>query len=398
MVAYSFFESDARILQYTSALIQRGDQVDVIALRREGQAKHAVDNGVNIHRIQNRRVNERGPLSYFWRILRFLVHSTFTLAKNHLANPYDLIHVHSVPDILVFSAIVPKILGTPVILDIHDILPEFYASKFQARRESVLFKVLLLIERWSIAFSNHVIIANHIWRDRLLSRSAKPAKCTAICNYPDPRLFSPRPKQTTDHRFIILYPGSLNSHQGLDLAVRAFARVSDRMLNAEFHIYGQGPCKPSLIELARQLGLGAKVVFHDFLPLNEIAQVMANADLAVVPKRAESEFGNEAASTKILQFMSLGVPVLVSRTRVDTYYYSEDMVQFFQSHDEAELAQNLLLLMQDRELRERLRANATQYVRQNNWDVKKQEYLDIVDSLVVERHVSRIGDSPRSEM
>ena len=49
-----------------------------------------------------------------------------------------MIHVHSVPDFLVFAALVPKLLGARIILDIHDILPEFYASKFGASKDSRL--------------------------------------------------------------------------------------------------------------------------------------------------------------------------------------------------------------------------------------------------------------------
>jgi len=52
------------------------------------------------------------------------------IARRQFSTRYQLIHVHSVPDFLVFAAIVPKLLGTPVVLDIHDVLPEFYASKF----------------------------------------------------------------------------------------------------------------------------------------------------------------------------------------------------------------------------------------------------------------------------
>jgi len=99
------------------------------------------------------------------------------------------------------------------------------------------------------------------------------------------------------------------------VAIRAFARVAGEMPQADFHIYGEGPAKPALIELANELYMQGRVIFHDFLPSREIARVMAEADLAIEPKRATSAFGNEALSTKILEFMALGVPVVASRTR-----------------------------------------------------------------------------------
>jgi glycosyltransferase involved in cell wall biosynthesis len=301
------------------------------------------------------------------------------------------VHVHSVPDFLVVEAALPKLLGTPIILDIHDILPEFYASKFNLSQDSLLFKLLLLLERWSIAFSDHVIVANHLWHQRLLTRSASAEKCTPICNYPDPQLFSRRPRRRTDGKFVITYPGTLNWHQGLDIAIKAFRKVLDQIPDAEFHIYGEGPAKPSLIRLAEHVGLCGKVRFYDPLPLGHVAEVMADSDLAVVPKRA-SAFGNEAASTKIPEFMAVGIPVIVSRTKVDTYYYDDSLVKFFDPENEADLADSIVLLQRDRQLRDQLVSNAAKYVEHNTWQVRKQEYLDLVDSLVGARVCGRKGE------
>ena len=381
MLAYAFYESDARIMQYATALADRGDSVDVIALRRSGSLPFEVLGGVNVYRIQNRERNEQSRFDYLLRIFRFLLVSAVFLTRRHLSKPYKVLHIHSVPDFLVFAAIVPKLLGARVILDIHDILPEFYASKFRASTDSLLFKLLLIVEKLSIAFSDHVIIANHLWQDRLVSRSVRPGKCTTFINYPDPRVFSPRPKVGPTGKFRIIYPGTLNAHQGLDVAIRAFAQVSSEMPTAEFHIYGEGPSKPSLIRLTEDLGLSGRVIFHDFVATQKVAEFMAGADLGVVPKRASSAFGNEAASTKIMEFMSLGIPVIVSRTQIDTYYHDESRVRFFESENESDLANSILLLYRDPQLRKKLASNASQYLEMNNWQEKKRDYFQLVDRL-----------------
>lgn len=381
MLVYSFYEGDTRVLQYARSLVDRGDTVDVIALRSEDKPAFEVLDGVNVHRVLARKVNEKSRLTYFLRILRFFFRSTLVLSREHILRRYDVIHVHSVPDFLVFAATIPRLLGARIILDIHDILPEFYASKFGITRDSSMFKALVGVEKLSIAFSNHVIIANDIWRDRLLSRSVKSEKCTVVLNYPDPAVFRPRARESVNGRFVIVYPGSLNRHQGLDIAVRAFARVVREMPEAEFHIYGEGPTKPSLIDLKDQLGLLDRVFFHHSLPVNEIAEIMAASDLAVVPKRASSPFGNEAVSTKIMEFMSLGIPVVASRTRIDTYYHDDSRVRFFESENEADLAQAILELGRDPKLRSRLAMNASQYVKKHNWKERCQEYLNLIDSL-----------------
>ena len=111
MLAYSFYENDSRMLQYATALVQRGDAVDVIALRREGQPDHEVLNGVNVFRIQSRTVNEYKARDHLVRILMFLLRAAVVLTRKHWRLPYQLIHVHSVPDFLVFAALVPRLPG-----------------------------------------------------------------------------------------------------------------------------------------------------------------------------------------------------------------------------------------------------------------------------------------------
>ena len=384
MLAYAFYESDTRIMQYATALAKRGDVVDVVALRREyHDPEFEVLNAVNVYRIQSRTVNEKGLLAYVNRIFRFLMRATLFLRRKHREHAYDVVHVHNVPDFLVFGAIFPKWRGVPVILDIHDLLPEFYASKFKISNRSLLFKLLILIERFSAGFANHVIVANHLWRDRLVSRSSRAEKCSVVRNYPDLEIFvaASAQERSNSPRYLLTYPGSLNWHQGLDVAIRAFASIADQIPDADFHIYGEGPAKPSLMELVNTLGMLDRIMFHDFLPSHEIARVMAETDLAIEPKRATSAFGNEALSTKILEFMAVNVPIVASKTRIHAYYYDDSIIQYYENDDEAELAKQILRLKNDPQLCRRLTAAAKKYVQENNWDAQKTRYLQLVDAL-----------------
>jgi glycosyltransferase involved in cell wall biosynthesis len=381
MVAYAFFEGNARIQQYAKALAMRGDTVDIIALNHGTDPTFESLDGVNVCRAQTRRVRQETFRTYVLQVVTFLFRSIFFLGKRHFQNPYDLIHVHSVPDFLVFTALIPKLCGVPVILDIHDILPEFYLTKFQVGECSFIFKALVFIEKISIGFSDHVIIANPIWRERLLHRSAREEKVTAILNYPDPQIFVPRPKTRSDGKFVLIYPGSLNRHQGLDIAIQAFAKATDQMPNAEFWIYGEGPERENLVRLAHELKLDGKILFSDFVPIREVAELMANSDLGIVPKRANSVFGTEAASTKIMECMAVGVPVIVSRTKIDSLYHNDATVKFFDSDDSDELAEAILNLYSNPLFRRKLAENALDYVAQNSWDAKKADYLAIIERL-----------------
>lgn len=380
MLAYAFYESDSRIMMYSKALTERADKVDVISLRKKGQSRREVIEGVTVYRIQGRSRNEKSRLSYLYRLIKFFILSGIFLTIKHLQNQYDIIHVHSVPDFEVFAAFFAKLTGGKIILDIHDIVPEFYASKFKTSTESPLFRSLVWVERAAGALSDHVIIANHLWKRKLVRRSVREEKCTAILNYPDKSVFYPRPRKRENNRFVIVYPGSLNWHQGIDIAIKAVNLIKDQVPEVEFHIYGEGGEEKKLIDLVNKLDLKDRVVFNKAIPRREIVNVMASADLGVVPKRA-SLFGNEAFSTKILEFMALGVPVIVSNTKIDRYYFNDALVNFFESGDERDLAKSLLSLIRDSERRKFLVMNGLDYIEKNNWNVKKEVYLDLVDSL-----------------
>ena len=382
MIAYSFYESDSRIIQYARSLTRRGDSVDVIALAHVGVPRFEVIDGVNVYRVQQREINERVAFSYLFRILRFLLLAMAVLTWKHFRKRYQLVHVHSVPDFLVIAALPLRLMGVPVILDIHDILPEFYASKFRTGQDSAVYRALLIVEKLSARLASHVIIANHLWYDRLVKRSVAKEKCSVICNYPDSSIFHRYPKSPRNGRFLLMYPGSLNWHQGVDIAIRAFAQVVSKIETAEFDIYGEGPARPDLEKLIEELGLQHKVQLQDYEPIGEIARIMATADLAIVPKRASSSFGNEAASTKVQEFMAVGVPVIVSRTRIDSFYFNESKVKFFESENVDALVNAIIELYVDPEERRKLVEGADHHIQQNNWDVKQYEYLSVVDSLV----------------
>lgn len=398
MVAYTFYEADNRVRRYAEALAKRGDEVDAIALRREGQPRVEIIRGVRVFRIQKRLIDESGPFSYLRKLLMFFVRSMWLLTLRGLRQRYDVIHVHSVPDFQVFCTLIPRIMGTRVILDIHDIVPEFYASKFRVGEHSLIFRLLVLMERLSTTYSNRVIISNHLWETKLTERSVPLEKCTTIINYPDLSIFYQRSRlPVANGDFLICYPGTLNQHQGVDVAVRAVALLRDKEPKVKLLIIGDGPDREKLKAIVMKEQIEDRVTFQGFVPMETVAETMGAVDLGVVPKRKDS-FGNEAFSTKIMEFMAMGVPVVASNTRIDRYYFSEDLVQFFESDNAEDLAARILDLVNDSARRSALRTNARRFIEQNNWGVKKNIYLDLVDHLVAESASAKSCDVPLSRV
>jgi len=362
-------------------MASHGHEVDVISLRQDGFPSEGALDGVRLMRIQRRSVTEKSAREYLAKLSWFFVKSAALLSSLHVRHRYDVVHVHNVPDFLVFAALVPRLTGARIILDIHDIMPELYLGKFGAGEESAAFKTLLKFEKAACSFADHVIVANDLWYDRLMRRSAK--RCSTLLNYPDVTLFKPRPagERREAAPFVFLYPGSLNHHQGVDLAVKAFSLAMNEMPGSELHIYGEGPAKPLLSKMVQDSNLGDRVKIRDRVGIAAMADIIATADVGVVPKRAEG-FGNEAFSTKILEFMASRVPVIVSRTRVDQHHFDSTLVRFFDSGNERDLAAAMLDTFRNRADALQRAEAGLRFARANSWQERGVEYRELIASLV----------------
>src|SRR5664280_521149 len=395
MISYSDYRTDNRVIRYAEALTGRGDTVDVLSIKWDSNLPEVETiGGVQVHRIQERYgKNEKSKSGHLLPLLKFWLRACVYLTRQHLHQRYDLIHVHNIPDFLVFAAWLPRLTGAKIILDIHDVVPEFYASKFKLEPHSFGVSALKKVERASARFADHVIISNHLWHKMFVARSVPAKKCSVFINNVNQRVFYRRNQVRQPGSPVIMFPGGLQWHQGLDIAIRAMTRVVEKIPAAEFHVYGAGNMKDELVELTRNLGLTEKVRFFDPLPVAQIAEVMSKADLGVVPKRADS-FGNEAYSTKIMEFMSLGVPVVVSSTKIDRFYFNDSVVRFFESGNAGALAAALVEMLQDEPLRRRMIAAALEYAASNSWNIRKNDYLELVDALIENRPVHPSGNPP----
>lgn len=382
MVAHSNYRADNRIIRYAETLADRGDCVEVLGLReRPDRPRSEKMCGVDVIGLQDRfRKDERGPTDHLLKTMRFLLSSSLWITRRHLRQEYDLIHVHNIPDFLVFAAWYPRLRGAKLILDIHDIVPEFFASKFAGHAHPVILWALRFMERRSARFVHHVIIANDLWLEKYASRTGAAGKCSVFINNVNTAIFRSSLRTRSDERRIVMFPGGLQWHQGVDLAIRAFPKFLKVFPDAEFHIYGDGNMKADLQALTESLGLARAVRFFPPIPVREVAQKMADADLGVVPKRADS-FGNEAYSTKIMEFMALGVPVVASSTRVDRFYFDDSVVKFFESGNVDALAAAMIEVLQNREGTRQRVARAAAYAATHSWDTRKADYLKLVDTL-----------------
>lgn len=390
MVAYSFYDSDNRVRRYAETLVRRGDDVEALGLRYPGQPETGIVGGVKVSRIQSRQRDERHPLVYLLRILRFWMKSSAVLAWRHWREPYALIHVHSVPDFEVFAAWLPKLLGAKVILDIHDPVPDFFAAKFAEDDRALCIRLLKLIERRSTHFADHVITVTHYWRDIIAARCQLPAhKCSVILNFPDTRLFrsvddcTRRACQTgPDQAFHLIYPGSLNPHCGMAVLLDALRIARSTIPQIKLDIYGSGQDLPRLKDVVSQLGIGEAVTFHDPVPMQSVPELMRRADVGVALLSGGNRYARQALNVKLFEYLAVGLPAIATLTESTQYYLDDSVVSFSQMDDAEDVARRIVELYRSPERRVRQVRNGLEYVKTHSWEVQRRDYEGTVDALL----------------
>ena len=385
MVVYSHYPADNRVRREAEAIIDNGMSVDVICPIFVNQPKQETVNGVKVYRVGNFR--KRGSkLSYIFEYGYFILMAFYKLMILHLSRRYKVVHVHNLPDILVLSALFPKLTGAKVILDMHEIMPEFFMRKYKKNENSRSIKLLKYQEKISSKLSDHVIVATPFLKETVSNRSTDASTCTTILNLSDTKYFNCRSNNNTrpNNKFRLIYPGTLSEMHGVDIVINAIDLiVKERDVPVELNIYGSGPQreKDRVISQIERLKLEEFVKMHKQVYVDEFADLLRTMDAGVVPKRGGT-FAEEAISSKLFDFAAVGLPSIVSYTRGDSLYFNDSMVMFFEPGNVKQLADCIVKLYNSKDLRRSLSENSKLLAKKVNWNMMKEDLYAIYAKLI----------------
>lgn len=383
MVVYSNYPEDTRVRREAEALVARGDTVDVICLRHEDVHAPPVFNGVRIFPTAAGKYSGSSGLLYVTSYVTFFLAASLRLALLHLRNHYQVIQVHTMPDFLVFAALIPRLSGARVILDVHDLMPELYQSKYGLEASHWLVRLLTWMERTSIRFADRAIAVHRPHLNTLVSHGNPAEKFIILLNLPDPKLFSsPQLARPLPHNgFRLIYHGTVSKRHGLGVALAALAQLQAAIPNVQLQIIGVGDDMPRIREQVGDLDLSAAVsIDEEWVRIDKLLPIIREADMGVVPILHDA-FTRHMLPTKLMEYAALGIPVVCSRTETVEAYFDETMVLFCQPGDAADLADKILYLYQHPDRRAQLAANARRFCQKYSWEAQVQRYYRLVDDL-----------------
>ncbi len=375
---------DPRVRREAEALEMLGHEVDVICLRRRGERRRERRGLVTVYRLplSHRR---GGRLRYVFEYGVFLLAAAILATVLHLRRRYDLVQVNTMPDALVFAALGPRLLGARVLLDLHECMPEFFATKFGLGDQHPAVRLVALVEQASIRFADLSFTCTDQMREAFIARGAQADKVKVVLNAADEALFDrtrypPAPRDP--ERMVLICHGSVERLYGLDTVIRAVALLRPELPNLALQIYGEGTVLEELQDLVAQLDIGGAVYFSgEFVPIDELLRAISAADAGVVAMRSDA-FRDLVHCHKMYDFISMGKPVICSRTRSVEAYFEDACFQFFTAGDEHDLARAIRQLYYESERGERMVKRTAEVSEPYRWEHQRRAYQEIATGLL----------------
>jgi glycosyltransferase involved in cell wall biosynthesis len=385
MIVFSYYPSDVRVRREAETLVESGMKVDVICLREKGQKYKENIYGVNVYRInvQRKRLNK---LRYIWEYIYFSIKVFFKLSLLFFRKRYHIIHVHNMPEFLVFCALLPRVAGAKILLDLHDPTPEVYMTKYSINKTHPFIFLLYILERYSIRFSHRIITPNIAFRNLFISRGCPAWKITIVMNSPMEHIFhsntaaSRLPFHPNKDNFVVMYHGTIVERHGLTFSLLAFKKIREEIPGLIFKVYGEGDNVEGFLKEAKRLGLEDIVEYYGFVQNEIIAKTIESIDVGIIPN-LRSYFTELNMPVRIFEYLAIGKPVVVPRTKGICDYFDECSINFFEPGNVSSLAESILKIYHEPERQEKIVQRGINIYNRYRWDIQRKQFVNLVTGL-----------------
>lgn len=384
IVRQATYPHDLLVRREAETLRDAGFDVHVVCLR-SGQAVTREDvNGVHVHRISPSRA-ATGVISYVYSYLRFFFLGALKVSLLHIGRRFNVIQVNTLPDFLVFSTVLPRLLGAKIVLVMYEPMPELWATLYGHKG---MVSVIVILQKMALAYAHAVFAVTEQQKRTFVRRGADPAKVTVILNAPEPRLWGPihlpdRKGQSSRH-FTLICHGAIEERYGHDTMLQAVGRLKDRIPGLRLRILGKGSYVDEFLAMVRAMSLEEWVEYLGFVPMPVMVEELSRADAGIVAQKS-SPYSNLVHTGKMYDYMAFRLPVIASRLDAVAAYFDEDSLQFFTPGDPASLAEAILDLYEHPQRRRLLVENSQKLYRRYAWEEQKRAYLEVF------RRLSRRG-------
>lgn len=212
----------------------------------------------------------------------------------------------------------------------------------------------------------------------LVGRGIKPEKISVVECGLDHNLY--RESGVARDPKLVLYLGRLRKYKCVHLLIKAMTKVRDSVPGARLVIIGDGPYKAELERLATALGLSDVVEFKGHVSSNEKVKLLCQAAVMANPSP------KEGWGLTVVEANACGVPVVASRSPGLVDSIRDGETGFLVEHGNVEqLAQKMVEILLNEELRKRLSRGAIQWASRFTWEGCAQKTAELIEELMPPR-------------
>ena len=386
IAVHAIFPGDPRVRRQSDALLEAGYEVDIIALRQPGEAAEDTDGGRRTIRLPVNRTFI-GFAGHIAEYLAFTGMVAWRLAREHRRRHYDLVQIATVPDFLAFAALPEKLAGVPLLLDLHEDMPEFFRDRFQHPMLRPLVPLVTGTTKAAASIPDHLITVHEPLRELSIRRGVPPERISVVMNSADGRLFDPSRQERrpfmADGQLRIVHHSNFQRIYGLDVAIEGLARLRDGLL-WRLDVYGDGPWRPAIEAAIDRTGTGDRVTLHGRVGMDDLPRILAGSDIGLVPSLPEP-YLDYSLSTKLLEYAAMGVPIVASDLATFRHHFSDEAIRFVPGADRDALARAIEAMVDDPAGTVAMGHEAQRQAAAYDWEVQKTRYVAIVDRLVDDR-------------
>ncbi len=380
-MAYAEFPSDPRVRREVQVLAENGYSVTLIALQSSGDLSPRKLSGLRLCELPL-RVRRGNRALYLYQYTMFFLLSAALLLSLHVRRRFSVVHVHSLPDFLVFCALPERILGARVVLDLHESMPEILAARFNLRLRAPLVRIARIAERASCAVADHVVVPARFRRDLIVERGVAPHKVVVVPNAPDEDFLrgtsdtNQSEEADLEGRWLVVHAGGINKERDLETLIDA-GKILSMANPTTILLFGRGDegYKGLLVRRSSGSGGNLEVRLGDWIPPQTIRRYVELCRVGVVTYE-RNPITDLAAPNRVLEFAAARKPLVLADVRALRTDWGEAAL-FYEPGDPEDLASKIRRVLDDGELASRLVANADLVYEGCNWEHSKAALLSL---------------------
>jgi glycosyltransferase involved in cell wall biosynthesis len=207
-----------------------------------------------------------------------------------------------------------RAFGVPFVLEIRDLWPEALLEWSNMRADHPVVRGLALIERTLYRNADRIIT---LWPNSppyIAARGGHPDRIEWISNGVALEEIRAQPPRAPGGPLTAMYLGAHGLTNSLHTVVDAAAllRTEGYGDKIRFRLLGDGPMKPDLIRQAERAGLDGVVRFETPVPKRRISEVMAEADIFLLPLHQGGLYRWGMSPNKLFDYMAAARPIVIA--------------------------------------------------------------------------------------